>query len=416
MSQVPIRELLRDSQNGLSKRKGDTGEPVPVLRLANVIDGAIDESDVREIRLTDKEIVKYALQPGDLLCIRVNGSRNLVGRVVPFTAQRRWAYCDHFIRLRPDQTSVDSRYLAHYLNTRVARRQIELNMVSSAGQNTVSQGTMLDLSVPLPDLATQRVVVAELEKQFSRLDEAVANLQRVKANLYRYAASVLDATTAGGLVEESVERARSWQQTTLGAVADVIDPNPSHRMPAYVVEGYPLISSENFVGSEGIDFTKGKKVAEETLRKQRELFRIESGDFALSRIGTIGKTRFLPIDRAYCLSHALVVIKVKVQEVDKRWLRYAVSSSRVLPQARSGVQSVGVPDLGMGKIRAFEISLPPLEVQKLIAIEVDRRLSIVREVESEVDANLKRAQALRQAVLARAFGSPPDPCTPMVAV
>ncbi len=29
--------------------------------------------------------------------------------------------------------------------------------------------------------------------------------------------------------------------------------------------------------------------------------------------------------------------------------------------------------------------------------------SIVREVEAEVDANLKRAQALRQAVLARAF-------------
>jgi type I restriction enzyme S subunit len=33
----------------------------------------------------------------------------------------------------------------------------------------------------------------------------------------------------------------------------------------------------------------------------------------------------------------------------------------------------------------------------------DRRLSIVREVEAEVDANLKRAQALRQAVLQRAF-------------
>jgi hypothetical protein len=30
-------------------------------------------------------------------------------------------------------------------------------------------------------------------------------------------------------------------------------------------------------------------------------------------------------------------------------------------------------------------------------------LSIVREVEAEVDANLKRAQALRRAVLARAF-------------
>ncbi|MEZ5620081.1 MAG: hypothetical protein R3E78_02445 [Burkholderiaceae bacterium] len=41
--------------------------------------------------------------------------------------------------------------------------------------------------------------------------------------------------------------------------------------------------------------------------------------------------------------------------------------------------------------------------QQNIVAELDRRLSIVREVEAEVDANLKRAQALRQAVLARAF-------------
>ena len=48
--------------------------------------------------------------------------------------------------------------------------------------------------------------------------------------------------------------------------------------------------------------------------------------------------------------------------------------------------------------------LPPLTEQLRIVAEVDRRLSIVREVEAEVDANLKRAQALRQAVLQRAFG------------
>lgn len=50
--------------------------------------------------------------------------------------------------------------------------------------------------------------------------------------------------------------------------------------------------------------------------------------------------------------------------------------------------------------------LPPLADQHRIVAEVDRRLSIVREVEAEVNANLKRAQALRQAVLARAFGGP----------
>jgi type I restriction enzyme, S subunit len=46
---------------------------------------------------------------------------------------------------------------------------------------------------------------------------------------------------------------------------------------------------------------------------------------------------------------------------------------------------------------------PPLPEQHRIVAEVDRLLSIAREAESEVDANLKRAQGLRQAILSRMF-------------
>ena len=63
----------------------------------------------------------------------------------------------------------------------------------------------------------------------------------------------------------------------------------------------------------------------------------------------------------------------------------------------------GRPHLGFEQLAAAPIALPPLAEQHSIVAEVDRRLSIVREVEAEVDANLKRAQALRQAVLAKAF-------------
>ncbi len=49
------------------------------------------------------------------------------------------------------------------------------------------------------------------------------------------------------------------------------------------------------------------------------------------------------------------------------------------------------------------IQIPPVAEQARIVAEVDRHLSIIREVEAEVDTNLQRAQALRQATLARAF-------------
>ena len=56
--------------------------------------------------------------------------------------------------------------------------------------------------MPIAPLDEQRTIVAEIEKQFSRLDEAVANLKRVKPNLKRYKASVLKAAVEGKLTED----------------------------------------------------------------------------------------------------------------------------------------------------------------------------------------------------------------------
>jgi len=51
------------------------------------------------------------------------------------------------------------------------------------------------------------------------------------------------------------------------------------------------------------------------------------------------------------------------------------------------------------------IPTPPLAEQARIVAEVDRHLSIIREVDAEVDASLWRAQVLRQATLAKVFST-----------
>jgi type I restriction enzyme S subunit len=65
-----------------------------------------------------------------------------------------------------------------------------------------------EIEVPLRSPDERNRIVAELEKQFSRLDEAVANLKRVKANLKRYKAAVLKAAVEGRLVATETELAR----------------------------------------------------------------------------------------------------------------------------------------------------------------------------------------------------------------
>ena len=59
--------------------------------------------------------------------------------------------------------------------------------------------------------------------------------------------------------------------------------------------------------------------------------------------------------------------------------------------------------LRVGDVERLPVPLPPIAEQLRIVAEVDRRLSLVRVVEVEVEANLKRAERLRQSVLSQLF-------------
>jgi restriction endonuclease S subunit len=60
-------------------------------------------------------------------------------------------------------------------------------------------------------------------------------------------------------------------------------------------------------------------------------------------------------------------------------------------------------NMNKSKFEALGVPLPPKAEQFRIVAEVDQRLSLVHGLDREVDVNLKRAQAMRQSTLVRAF-------------
>ena len=109
--------------------------------------------------------------------------------------------------LRPwDGLSRD--YLMYYLFQDEFRKNAQRNMAGTAGQLRVPAMFMSDSSIPLPPLPEQHRIVAEIEKQFTRLDASVTALKRVQTNLKRYRASVLKAACEGKLVPTEAELAR----------------------------------------------------------------------------------------------------------------------------------------------------------------------------------------------------------------
>jgi type I restriction enzyme S subunit len=258
----------------------------------------------------------------------------------------------------------------------------------------------------VPSILEQQQRVAEIEKQFSRLDEAVANLKRVKANLKRYKAAVLDAAVKGRLgtadAASEGEMPAGWQWSSVGELATVgTGATPARSNEAFYRGGtIPWVTSSAV--NEPFVHAADQFVTDEALR-QTNLTLYPPGTLLVAMYGegkTRGKCSELRI--AATTNQALAALQADpaVRPWLKLFLEHNYDNTRRI--ASGGVQ----PNLNLGLIRAIRLPLPPLSEQQRIVAEVDRRLSIVREVEAEIDANLKRAQALRQAVLARAFAPP----------
>lgn len=68
--------------------------------------------------------------------------------------------------------------------------------------NSIETEKLLSFEIPLVSPECQTEIVAEIEKQFSRLDEAVTALKRIQTNLKRYKVAVLKAAVGGKLTEQ----------------------------------------------------------------------------------------------------------------------------------------------------------------------------------------------------------------------
>ena len=305
------------------------------------------------------------------------------------------------------------------------------------------------LSVPLPSEDEQDEIVAELEKQFSRLDEAVANLQRVKANLKRYKASVLKAAVEGRLVETEATLARregrtyetgeqllqrileerrakwtgkgkykeptapdtvgfnalpgGWIWASVDQLTSVIT-DGEHITPRRTSEGVLLLSARNVLNGrlalDDVDY-----VPEDEYERIAKRIAIQAGDVLLSCSGTVGRSCVVPAGLRFTLVRSAAVLRPVVMLAD--FMTYNLQSPLGQSQIDDRKTQTAQANLFQGKIRQLVFALPPLAEQARIVAEVDRHLSIIREVEVEVEveANLQRAQALRQATLAKAFAN-----------
>jgi len=433
-----VTKLVDGSHNPPPKQ--DTG--LPMLSARNIDRGQVLFDDYRLISESAfaSENARTRIAPGDVLLTIVG----TIGRAAvvpegsqPFSLQRSVAVLTPSANLLP-------KFLCYQLQSPAIQKHFEANARGTA-QKGVYLKTLGQTPVVLPPLEVQREIVAELEKQFSRLDEAVASLQRVKANLKGYKATVLKAAVEGRLVETEASLAHresrtyetgeqllqrileerrakwtgkgkykepeaavttdlpelpeGWAWATMPQLGELNRGKSKHRPrddKALYGGPYPFIQTGDVRRSDGA-ITEFTQTYSDFGLAQSRLW--PPGTLCITIAANIAETGILKL-RA-CFPDSVVGF---IPHLGSPTVEYVECFIRT---ARDGLDrfasATAQKNINLEVLEAVAVPTPPLAEQVRIVAEVDRHLSIIREVEAEVDTNLQRAQALRQATLAKAF-------------
>lgn len=415
---------------------------IPLISPRDFTENGIDLSRLKSVDKSEHVAFVKKCNPakGDILYSRIGtiGEARLQNFDFDFVAL-------HSIALvKPTLEGLNPKYVLYLLQTPDVRSQAKHN-IKSVGTPDLGLKRINNFDVPLAPPTEQQRIVSEIEKQFSRLDEAVANLKRVKANLKRYKAAVLKAAVEGKLTEEwrkqhpnvepasklleriLTERRAKWNGRGKYEEPSAPESNDLPSLPKgwvwATVEQLSLFvqygsSAKTHEEAIGVPVLRMGNIEDGRLRFDSlkylpkkhdefpELF-LREGDILFNRTNSaelVGKTAVYNGKPAPC-SFASYLIRVRLTEgYAPHLLAYYINS--VFGRTWIGQvvsQQVGQANVNGTKLQALAVPLPPLDEQRQVVAEVERRLSVIEELEATVEANLTRADRLRQAVLQKAF-------------
>src|ERR1035437_2325213 len=179
---VPLRENA-DVKIGkmLDKAKHQTGRRLPYLRNVNVRWGTIETDDLLEMHFEDEQVERFGLRSNDVLvCEGGEPGRASVwnGHLPDVKFQKAL----HRVRFK---VPYEPRLLVYLLELLAKNGGLERRFTGSTIKHFPREA-FVQLPVPMLPIAEQRRIVAEIEKQFTRLDAGVAAFRRVEANTKRH--------------------------------------------------------------------------------------------------------------------------------------------------------------------------------------------------------------------------------------
>jgi type I restriction enzyme S subunit len=174
-----LSELSWDSDYGTSQKATEDASGPPIVRIPNIRGGMVDLAGLKYATRPAELRADRSLQPGDLLVVRTNGSRDLIGRAAvvesPLTPDH--FHASYLIRFRLKGEPALWRWISLVWPAPKLRRRIEALAATSAGQYNLSLRSLSSLRLPIPKPGRLEASVAQLEQALSYVDELEREVQ-----------------------------------------------------------------------------------------------------------------------------------------------------------------------------------------------------------------------------------------------
>ena len=351
-------------------------EGCPIIRIQNL------NNPLVAYNYYDKPLdERYIVKSGDVL-ISWSGTLG----VYEWSGEKAFLN-QHIFKVLFNKGEINKSFFKYVVSSRIQEMKSKVHGIT---MQHITKGDFDKTKVPVPPLSEQSRIVAELDLLTGIIDKQNVQLKELD-NLAQ--AIFYD------MFGDPIENPKGWEVKKLGEVTNKIS-DGVHAKPHYTESGMPFISvvninrgKLNFEGCKFVSQTDGKLFNKRT--------KPEKGDVLYTKVGaTYGISALIDVDVEFCLYVSVCLIKPKREIFDSLFLTHMMRLPYVKNQADERIRGIGVPDLHLNQISAFDIIVPPLALQQSFAEKIQ---SIEKQKET-IRASIADTQKLLDYTMDKYFG------------
>ena len=345
---------------------------------------------------------KQYLKQGDVVLSSAN-SRELVGKNILWecNADNKTSFGGFLTvaRSRSDALTSEFAYII-YQYLFISGKFMEIATQTTNIAN-ISNKVLSEVVLPIPPLAEQRRIVAQINKLLPLVDEfeeAQKALEIAQTEFpSKLNASLLQAAIEGKLVpqlesEPEVEQIgdapkdvpfaipNKWKWVSVGDVLRKLT-DGEHKTPRYYRSGVPFISVKN-ISSGKLNFHNTKFISQGDYENFKKRCNPEPGDILLSKVGTTGVPAIVSDNSKFSLFVSVALLKPNFNLITTKFLYFLILSPAIQQQAKENTRGIGNKNWVLRAIGETKMPLPPLSEQSRIVRRLENLLPLINQLES----------------------------------